>query len=116
MAVALNHYRFQKTVHLTQGLLSLSLGQPIYEPKTLRLLQRLGYIRPDGVITEAGKSFAAKTLLNEKRWSYWQETLKESDQFDGQVVFNLIDIETKLTQDQIFLIDQGLAMRQGEKL
>ena len=116
MAVALNHYRFQKTVHLTQGLLSLGLGQPIYEPKTLRLLQRLGYIRPDGVITEAGKSFAAKTLLNEKRWSYWQETLKESDQFDGQVVFNLIDIETKLTQDQIFLIDQGLAMRQGEKL
>ncbi len=116
LAVALNHYRFQKTVHLTQGLLSLALGQPIYEPKTLRFLQRLGYIRADGVITEVGKSLAAKTLLNEKRWSHWQETTRESDQFDGQVVFNLMDIETKLTQDQIFLVDQGLATQREEKL
>ena len=116
LAVALNHYQFQKIVHLTQGLLSLALGQPIYEPKTRRLLQRLGYIRADGVVTEVGKSLAAKTLLNEKRWSYWQETLRESDQFDGQVVFSLMDIETKLTQDQILLIDQGLAAQKGEKL
>ena len=116
LAVALNHYQFQKIVHLTQGLLSLALGQPIYEPKTRRLLQRLGYIRADGVVTEVGKSLAAKTLLNEKRWSYWQETLMESDQFDGQVVFSLMDIETKLTQDQILLIDQGLAAQKGEKL
>ena len=116
LAVALNHYQFQKIVHLTQGLLSLALGQPIYEPKTRRLLQRLGYIRADGVVTEVGKSLAAKTLLNEKRWSYWQETLRESDQFDGQVVFSLMDIETKLTQDQILLIDQGLAAQKGEQL
>ena len=116
LAVALNHYQFQKTVHLTQGLLSLALRQPIYEPKTRRLLQRLGYIRADGVVTEVGKSLAAKTLLNEKRWSYWQQTLRENDQFDGQVVFSLMDIETKLTQDQILLIDQGLAAQKGEKL
>ena len=116
LAVALNHYQFQKTVHLTQGLLSLALEQPIYEPKTRRLLQRFGYIRADGVITEVGKSLAAKTLLNERRWSYWQETLRESDQFDGQVVFSLMDIETKLTQDQILLIDQGLAAKKGEQL
>ena len=116
LAVALNHYRFQKTVHLTQGLLSLALGQPIYEPKTRRLLKRFGYIRADGVVTEVGKSLSAKTLLNEKRWSYWQETLRESDQFDGQVVFSLLDIETKLTQDQILLIDQGLAAQKGEQL
>lgn len=116
LAVALKHYQFQKTVHLTQGLLSLALRQSIYEPKTRRLLQRFGYIRADGVVTEVGKSLAAKTLLNEKRWSYWQETLRESDQFDGQVVFSLMDIETKLTQDQIILIDQGLAARKGKKL
>jgi len=116
LAVALNHYQFQKTVHLTQGLLSLALEQPIYEPKTRRLLQRFGYIRADGVVTEVGKSLAAKTLLNERRWSYWQETLRESDQFDGQVVFSLMDIEIKLTQDQILLIDQGLAAKKGEQL
>ena len=116
LAVALNHYRFQKTVHLTQGLLSLALGQPIYEPKTRRLLRRFGYIRADGVATEEGKSLAAKTLLNEKRWTYWQETLRENDLFDGQVVFNLMDIETKLTQDQIRLIDQGLVVQQEEHL
>ena len=116
LAIALNHYRFQKTVHLTQGLLSLALEQPIYEPKTRRLLQRMGYIRADGVVTEVGRSLAAKTLLNEKRWSFWQKTLTDRDQFDGEFVFNLMDIETKLTQDQILLIDQGLAVQQGEQL
>jgi manganese/zinc/iron transport system permease protein len=80
------------------------------------LLRRLGYIRADGVATETGKSLAAKTLLNEKRWSYWQEILKESDQLDGQAVFNLMDIETKLTPDQIKSIDQGLALKQGERM
>lgn len=116
LAVALDHYRFQKAVHLTQGLLSMAAAQPIYEPKTQRLLRRLGYIRADGVATETGKSLAAKTLLNEKRWSYWQEILKESDQLDGQAVFNLMDIETKLTPDQIKSIDQGLALKQGESM
>ena len=116
LAVALNHYRFQKAVHLTQGLLSMAAAQPIYEPKTQRLLRRLGYIRADGVATETGKSLAAKTLLNEKRWSYWQEILKESNQLDGQAVFNLMDIETKLTPDQIKSIDQGLALKQGERM
>ena len=116
LAVALDHYRFQKAVHLTQGLLSMAAAQPIYEPKTQRLLRRLGYIRADGVATETGKSLAAKTLLNEKRWSYWQEILKESNQLDGQAVFNLMDIETKLTPDQIKSIDQGLALKQGERM
>lgn len=116
LAVALDHYRFQKAVHLTQGLLSMAAAQPIYEPKTQRLLRRLGYIRADGVATETGKSLAAKTLLNEKRWSYWQEILKENDQLDGQAVFNLMDIETKLTPDQIKSIDQGLALKQGERM
>ena len=116
LAVALDHYRFQKAVHLTQGLLSMAVAQPIYEPKTQRLLRRLGYIRADGVATDTGKSLAAKTLLNEKRWSYWQEILKESDQLDGQAVFNLMDIETKLTSDQIKSIDQGLALKQGERM
>ena len=116
LAVALDHYRFQKAVHLTQGLLSMAAAQPIYEPKTQRLLRRLGYIRADGVATETGKSLAAKTLLNEKRWSYWQEILKKSDQLDGQAVFNLMDIETKLTPDQIKSIDQGLALKQGERM
>ena len=116
LAVALDYYRFQKAVHLTQGLLSMAVAQPIYEPKTQRLLRRLGYIRADGVATETGKSLAAKTLLNEKRWSYWQEILKESDQLDGQAVFNLMDIETKLTPDQIKLIDQGLTLKQGEHM
>ena len=115
LAVALDHYRFQKAVHLTQGLLSMAAAQPIYEPKTQRLLRRLGYIRADGVATETGKSLAAKTLLNEKRWSYWQEILKESNQLDGQAVFNLMDIETKLTPDQIKSIDQGSALKQGER-
>ena len=36
LAVALNHYQFQNS-SFDIGLLSLALGQPIYEPKTRRL-------------------------------------------------------------------------------
>ena len=112
LAVALNHHRFQKTVHLTQGLLLVAQGQSIYEPKTHRLLRRLGYVRADGVATEVGNSMAAKTLLNERRWSHWNKLVRDSDQFDDQTVFSLMDIEKKLTQDQINMIDQGLAQKQ----
>ncbi len=112
LAVALNHHRFQKTVHLTQGLLLVAQGQSIYEPKTHRLLRRLGYVRADGVATEVGNSMAAKTLLNERRWSHWNKLVRDSDQFDDQTVFSLMDIEKKLTQDQINMIDQGLVQKQ----
>ena len=49
LASARSFWAFQKTVHITQGLLSIAQNQPIYEPKTKRLLLRHGLVRADGV-------------------------------------------------------------------
>jgi manganese/zinc/iron transport system permease protein len=51
LAAALRHMRFQRRVHLRQGLLALAAGQPVYEPLTLRLMRRAGLARADGVAT-----------------------------------------------------------------
>ena len=107
---------FQKTVHMTQGLLSIAQNQPIYEPKTKRLLQRGGFVRADGVATQAGHALAAKTLLNERRWTYWRSKMRQTGALDEPIVYSLVNIETKLTQDQIKSIDQGLSLQQQDKL
>ena len=106
LAVLLRHLRFQRRVHLRQGLLALATGQPIYEPLTLRILRRAGLARPDGVATEAGRARAAKALLDEKRWELVRaDTAHEAAAalYDG-----LRDIETVLTRDQIAEIDRRL--------
>lgn len=107
LAAVLRHQRFQRRVHLRQGLLALAQGQPIYEPLTLRLLRRAGLARPDGVATDSGRARAAKALRDETRWQ-----LVRSDQsyeaiaalYDG-----LRDIETVLTQDQIAEVDTRIS-------
>ncbi|WP_372886667.1 metal ABC transporter permease, partial [Shimia sp.] len=47
LAALLRHLRFQRRVHMRQGLLALAQGQPIYERLTLRLLRRAGLARAD---------------------------------------------------------------------
>lgn len=106
LAAVLRHLKFQKQVHLRQGLLALAQGQPIYEKLTQRLLKRAGLTRADGVATDAGRSRAAKALLDEKRWEIVRaDPMQEAAavQYDG-----LTDIETVLTLDQIKDIDAHL--------
>lgn len=107
---------FQRTVHMTQGLLSIAQNQPIYEPRTKRLLQRRGLVRGDGVATETGRALAAKTLLNERRWTFWRNNMQQAGNLDEPIVFSLVSIETKLTPDQIKSIDKGLSLEQQDKL
>lgn len=78
LAAVLRHLRFQRRVHLRQGLLALAQDQVIYEPLTLRLLRRRGLLRADGVATEEGRARAAKALRDEHRWA-----LVRSDQTHG---------------------------------
>ena len=111
LAAVLRHIRFQRRVHMRQGLLALATGQPIYEPLTLRLLRKAGLARADGVATEKGRARAAKALRDEKRWA-----LVRSDQaheaaaalYDG-----LRAIETVLTKDQIIEIDRRIGGPKG---
>ncbi len=111
LAALLRHFRYQRRVHLRQGLLALAQGQPIYERLTLRLLQRAGLARPDGVATEAGHARAAKALRDEKRW----EIVRNDQAHEGAAALydGLRDIETVLTPDQITEIDRRIGAPRG---
>ncbi len=97
------HRRFQRGLHIRQGLLSLAQGQPIYEPLTLRLLQAEGLARADGVATDEGKARAARAFRDESRWDIARGTPEfelAAARYDG-----FTQIEDVLTPDQIAAID-----------
>ena len=106
LAALLRHRRFQTRVHLRQGLLALAQGQPIYEPLTLRLMRRAGYVRADGVATEAGRAKATRAALDERRWQMLRGDPRHeaaAARYDG-----LTPLERVLTADQITELDRGL--------
>ncbi|WP_417727857.1 metal ABC transporter permease [Roseovarius sp.] len=106
LAAAMRHLRFQRRVHLRQGLLALAAGQPVYEPLTLRLMRRAGLARADGVATEAGRAMAARARLDERRW----HLLRSDPQFEAAAARydGLTPLEEVLTTDQITALDRGL--------
>ncbi len=111
LAAVLGHLRFQRRVHLRQGLLALAQSQPIYENLTLRLLRRADLVRADGVATETGRARAAKALRDEKRW----EVVRADQAHEAAAALydGLRDIETVLTRDQIVDIDARIGGPQG---
>ncbi len=103
----MRHRRFQRGIHIRQGLLSLAQGLPIYEPLTLRLLKADGLARPDGVPTETGNARAARAHWDEKRWEIARgmpEFELAAARYDG-----LTRLEDVLTPDQIAEIDARIA-------
>lgn len=111
LAAAMRHLRFQRRVHLRQGLLALAAGQPVYEPLTLRLMRRAGLARADGVATEAGRAMAARARLDERRW----HLLRSDPQFEAAAARydGLTPLEEVLTTDQITALDRGLGPEGG---
>ncbi len=103
LAAYLTHRRFQRRVHLRQGLLAMAQGQPIYEKLTLRLLNRAGWAREDGVPTQEGRIRANKALLDETRW----QLVRRDPSFEAAAAHydGLVQIERFLTPDQIAEID-----------
>jgi manganese/zinc/iron transport system permease protein len=106
LAAALRHMRFQRRVHLRQGLLALAAGQPVYEPLTLRLMRRAGLARADGVATEAGRAMAARARLDERRW----QILRSDPAFEAAAARydGLTPLDEVLTGDQIAALDRKL--------
>lgn len=106
LAAAVRHLRFQRRVHLRQGLLALAAGQPVYERLTLRLMRRAGLARADGVATEAGRAMAARARLDERRW----QILRSDPAFESAAARydGLTPLEEVLTGDQIAALDKGL--------
>ncbi|SLN19825.1 Manganese transport system membrane protein MntB [Roseovarius litorisediminis] len=106
LAAVVRHLKFQRRVHLRQGLLALAQGQPIYERLTLRLMRRAGYVRPDGVATDEGRGQASKALLDERRWQLLRsdpDYETAAARYDG-----LTPLERVLTTDQITELDRNL--------
>ncbi|TLP65894.1 metal ABC transporter permease [Parasedimentitalea maritima] len=106
LAAVLRHFRFQRRVHLRQGLLALAQGQPIYEKLTLRLLRNGGLVRADGVATDKGKARAAKALRDERRWAVVRSD--QAHEAAAALYDGLRQIESVLTQDQITEIDRQI--------
>lgn len=107
LAAGLRHRSLQYQVHRRQGLLALAHGQPIYEDKTRRMLMSLGFLRADGVPTDAGRAQAASALRDESRWQELrrvEELAELAPRDDG-----LTRIDEVLTEDQIALLDARLS-------
>ncbi|MEM9011246.1 MAG: metal ABC transporter permease [Pseudomonadota bacterium] len=97
------HRRFQRRVHLRQGLLAMARAEPILEPYTLRVLGAERLIRPDGVPTLAGRAQAAKVARDEHRWDIAREMHQDAGltgRYDG-----LTPIEQVFTPDEIAAFD-----------
>jgi manganese/zinc/iron transport system permease protein len=106
LAAVIRHYRFQRRVHLRQGLLALAHQEPIYDALTLRVLRQDGLIRADGVATQKGEAQAAKALRDEKRWEIARELHRDDtvfSRYDG-----LTPIEAVLTRDEIAELDRRI--------
>ena len=106
LAALLRRWSFQRKVHLRQGLLALAQSQPIYEKLTLRLMQRQGLVRRDGVATPEGIALASKTLRDEKRWEIARSA--HAHESVAALYDGLTPIEAVLTRDEIAEIDATL--------
>ena len=106
LAAVLRHQRFQRRLHMRQGLLALAQDQTIYEPLTLRLLSRAGLVRADGVATRSGQARAAKALRDERRWDILRRV--QAQEAAAALYDGLREIETVLTPDQIAAIDREI--------
>lgn len=111
IASLVRHLRFQRKVHLRQGLLSIARSEPIFDGLTLKVLRRSGHIRGDGVATLKGRAAAAKALRDEARWEVARDMHNEevgSVRFDG-----LTAIESVFAPDEIAEFDRRISERIG---
>jgi manganese/zinc/iron transport system permease protein len=68
LATAVRHQAFRKRVHRRQGLLALNRHETIHDGMTLTLLRRAGWIRRDGVATDAGQRAARAAARDDALW------------------------------------------------
>ncbi len=106
LASAMRHRKFQRRVHRRQGLLASAQGYRILEPYTRKLLQREGYVRADGVMTERGQSAATAAQRDEARLAYLRSKPDYAEflsRHDG-----LSDLSRAFTRDELAHIDTRL--------
>ncbi len=108
LAALLRHWRFQRIVHLRQGLLALAHDEPILEPITRRLMKRHGYLAGDLRPTEAGWSAARRIARDQALWNLWREDFP--DEAHALADWSLRPIDEVLSPDMIADLDERLAL------
>ncbi|MGX9356111.1 metal ABC transporter permease [Roseobacteraceae bacterium S113] len=103
------NHRFQNRVHMRQGLVALSQGLDILEPRTRRLLRRNGWLRKDGVVTDTGQHAIRDVARDEARWRQWRQAQLANGTTVTQHAIDTID--TILTPDEITALDDKIRLK-----
>ena len=104
VATLYRHWKFQRRVHLRQGLLALARSEAIHDRFTLSTLKQAGFIRKDGVATEIGHAQAARAARDEQRWEIARR-IHQDDALTGRYD-GLTPIEAVFTRDEIAEFDR----------
>ncbi|WP_137391889.1 metal ABC transporter permease [Rhodoligotrophos defluvii] len=107
MAGSYARFLLRKRVHERQGLLALARGEPIYDPLTMRVLRRAGYVRGDGVPSLEGRAAAAAAVRDEALWDLYRRLFPaEAANVEYQ---GLIPIGQALPPDMVADLEARLA-------
>ncbi|MGM0703597.1 MAG: metal ABC transporter permease [Pseudomonadota bacterium] len=106
LASLLAHQRFRRRVHLRQGLLAVARDEPIFDNLTLRILQRRGYLRRDGVPTPPGRAAARDAEHEERLWALYRE--RQPEDALQQEHSGLTPIASVLSPDAIMTLEAEL--------
>ncbi|MFD2252234.1 manganese/zinc/iron transport system permease protein [Pseudochelatococcus lubricantis] len=99
----------RKRVHERQGLLALARDEPIYDPLTLKVLRRAGYIRADGAATLEGRSAALAATREEALWGLYRKLFP--DQALNADYHGLTPINEALPPDVVRDLEQRCNLR-----
>lgn len=109
LASLLAYRRLRRRIHLRQGLLALCRDEPIFDDLTLALLRRQGYIRRDGVATQAGVIAAKDAEHEERLWSVYRS--RYPDDALHREHAGLVPIHEVLSPDAIMALETQLMGR-----
>ncbi|WP_057464905.1 metal ABC transporter permease [Pseudovibrio sp. POLY-S9] len=107
LAAALKHYRFQRIVHLRQGLLAIAHDEPVLEPLTRSILRRGGFMGGDGQPTVKGQSEARLIERDQKLWNLYREMHPEESH--ALADWSLKPIGEVLPADTVRVLEQELS-------
>lgn len=103
---------FRHDVHERQGMLALARGKRIRDPVTLRILQRKGLVRRDGVATPQGQAAGAEVVRDEARWALYCRLYPE--EAAGTTHQGVTAIKEALPPDLIADLDRRLSLQQAQ--
>lgn len=108
LSALIRHRRFQRIVHVRQGLLALAHDEPILEPITRRLMKRQGYLTGDLRPTESGWSAARRIARDQALWNLWREDCP--DEAHALADWSLRPIDEVLPHDMVADLEARLGL------